>query len=91
LGRTVAELENSLGSGELTEWYSYYRLEPFGQWRDNYHAAILAEAIYNSSGRIKKPAKLHDFMIEPKQVKEQRKTKEMISFMRNVAKQNGKK
>lgn len=87
---TVSELKDRLGSGELTDWYTYYRLEPFGQWRDNYHSAVLAEAIYNTSGRTKKPAKLQDFMIEPKHVKQQRTTRETIALIKGLA-ANGKK
>lgn len=92
LGRTVGELEDSLGSKELNEWQAYYHIEPFGQWRDNYHAAMLATAIYNTSGRIKKPAKINDFMIEPPQITEQRKQKEVMALMQSLSRNNnGKK
>lgn len=92
LGRTVGELEDELGSKELIEWQAYYSLEPFGQWRENYHSAMIAEAIYNTSGRIKKPAKIHDFMIELPKVKEQRKQSEVMALMHSLSsKNNGKK
>ena len=42
LGRTVSELEDSLTSSELSDWIDYYQVEPWGAWRDNWHAAILA-------------------------------------------------
>jgi hypothetical protein len=47
LGRTVQELEQTMGSGEFSEWKAYYATEPFGQWRDNFHAAQIASILHN--------------------------------------------
>lgn len=44
-----------MSSSELEGWIEYYRLEPFGQWRDNYHSAQIAHLIYNLN-RGKSPA-----------------------------------
>lgn len=52
LGRTVAELEQTLTSQELTEWMAYYRVEPFGPWRDDYRAGQVM-ALYANSKRGK--------------------------------------
>ncbi|HEX6962109.1 MAG TPA: hypothetical protein VF175_09600 [Lacipirellula sp.] len=33
-------------------WQAYYRIEPWGVWRDNLHAGIIASAVYaaNANG-----------------------------------------
>jgi len=55
----VAELERSLTSSELTDWMAYYRLEPWGAWRDNFHAALIAAVTANKGAR--QPVALEDF------------------------------
>ncbi len=87
LGRTVAELEQSLGSGELTEWLVFYGIEPFGAVRDNLHAAIISSTIANYSGKLRTPIKnLTEFMIETPQVKRDRETRKTIAMMDAMAK-----
>ena len=56
LGRTVSEIEQDMPSSELTEWLAYYRLEPFGQERDNWHSATLASILVNTNRRKNTPA-----------------------------------
>jgi hypothetical protein len=89
LGRTVNELEQTLGSGELTEWIAFYRIEPFGSHRDNYHAAIIAATVANYSGKLKTPKQVHEFMIEHPDQKRERETKHTLAMMDILAK-NGK-
>jgi len=89
LGRTVAELETGLGSGELTEWKAYYHIEPFGQERDNWHAATIATVIANYSGKLRTPLHLDEFMLEPASVKKDRETKRTLAMMSAMAKKNG--
>ena len=59
LGRTVAELSATMGSSELSDWIDYYKLEPWGAWRDNYHAALIA------SMHAKEGTRLSEFFYEP--------------------------
>jgi hypothetical protein len=63
LGRTVAELERSLSSAELTEWAGYSLLEPFGQQRaDDGQRGIMA-LLYNANRAPKaKAVEPSDFM-----------------------------
>lgn len=63
LGRTVAELKDTLSSSEMSNWIEYYKLEPWGAWRDNWHASILASIMSGSDD-----AKMEDYMyryVEP--------------------------
>lgn len=56
LGRTVAELERSLTSAELTEWAGYHMLEPFGQQRaDDGQRGVMA-LLYNANRAAKSKA-----------------------------------
>ena len=61
---TVSELERRMGSRELVEWQVYYSMEPFGQWRDNIHAGLIAATVANTSGRQRKAAAAEDFMLK---------------------------
>jgi len=69
---TVAELSGRLSSKELTEWYAYYELEPFGQAIESLGHAITASTVY-AAHRGKKGKKLSykDFLPKIIEKKEQ--------------------
>jgi hypothetical protein len=58
---TVSELERTMPATELTEWIQFYGVEPFGEYRDDFRAAIVAFTVARSMGGGKS-AKLSDFM-----------------------------
>lgn len=82
----MAELEDTLGSGELTKWYAYYQIEPFGQWRDNYHAAMVAATIVNNIGKVKNAKQINDFMLEHPDLRRKRETSTTLAIMDALAK-----
>lgn len=86
LGRTVSEIEDSLGSGELNEWKAYYRIEPFGQERDNLHAANICAVIANYSGKLRTAKKVEEFMFQHPEIKRRRETNRTLSMMKAIAK-----
>lgn len=87
LGRTVTELEDTIGSAELTEWAAYYRIEPFGQWRDNWHAAIIASMLGNRWRGKTDPVKTEDdFIFRTTEQHKQRQTEKTIANLRTLAK-----
>lgn len=61
---TVTRLERELPHRELVEWAEEYRIDPWGTWRDNAHAALIASMIANafrrSGSRVFNP---EDFMM----------------------------
>lgn len=59
LGMTVRELEDRMGSAELSEWLALLRVEPWGPYRSDLSAAIVA---WSSAAPWCKEAKLGDFM-----------------------------
>ena len=86
MGRTVAELELSLGSAELSEWIAFYELEPFGPRRDNYHAGMIAAMIANSNrAKGAKAVSPSDFMLEDPATGAKKRTQTAISHLLHVA------
>ena len=88
LGRTVSELEQTLGSGELSEWKAYYLIEPFGQERDNWNTAMIAATVANYSGKLRVAKNIDDFMFIHPQVKRDKETMKTLSIMQAMAKKN---
>lgn len=44
---TVGDLSARMSAAELDEWVAFYRLEPFGEWRADYRAGIVASTVFN--------------------------------------------
>jgi hypothetical protein len=68
LGRTVAELEETMSGRELTEWMAYDSLEPFGEQRADLRSGIVASTIANchrSRGPAFKPQDFMPFVEKP--------------------------
>ena len=62
LGRTVAELQQTITSAEFADWCAYYTVEPWGYEVSNWRAGLVAATSANFSGRAKKSLKPSDFM-----------------------------
>ena len=83
---TVAELSERMGAGELARWVEYYRLEPFGQDRDNWHFGLLASMYTNS--KLKKGSKKvtpGDFFYKPAEEIAKNKITAMMAGMDSLA------
>ena len=85
LGRTVNELETSLSSSEFAEWMAYYTIEPFGQWRDNLHAAQITAMLYNINRGNGSALGVDDFMYLDDVAAQEKQDREFISRMTAVA------
>ena len=90
LGRTVAELEVSLGQSELQDWMRYWMVEPWGAVRDNMHAGVIASAVLMPhTKKGKRLATFEDFMLtDPATRQEKRRagTKATIAWLKAQAK-----
>lgn len=65
----------------------YWREEPWGPWRDNLHAAIIARAVIKAGGHFKEP-KLDVFMLKSrsqKQAEEQAAGKGVMAMFKAIA------
>ena len=60
LGKTVREIEDTMPASELTEWALFYQMHPFGEFRADLRAGIVASVIAQTAGN--KTAKPSDFM-----------------------------
>jgi hypothetical protein len=56
----VREIEDTMPATELTEWALFYQQHPFGEFRADLRAGIVASVIATTSGN--KNAKPTDFM-----------------------------
>lgn len=71
---TVSRLERELPYRELVEWMEEYRRDPWGTWRDNTHAAMIANILANAHrGKDTRPFSIDDFMLLDPEVAAQRK------------------
>lgn len=65
LGKTVTELRACLPHAEFVEWCAFYSIEPFGEWRADLRAGIVAATVRNGYApwvNPEFPAKPIDFM-----------------------------
>jgi len=52
-----------LTARQVAEWAAYYRIEPWGEERGDYRAAIISSTVYNMQrGKKSKPLTPKDFM-----------------------------
>ncbi|MFA5161866.1 MAG: DUF4035 domain-containing protein [Elusimicrobiales bacterium] len=80
---TVSELLSRVSSRELTEWQTYYELEPFGEDRADLRAGIVASTVANVSRKSgTKPYKAQDFM--PKFGKEKQDWREQLEMVKAI-------
>jgi hypothetical protein len=51
-----------MSSDEFTDWMLYYQLNPFGPWRGDVQAALVARTIANANAPKGKKFHIKDFM-----------------------------
>lgn len=85
LGRTTRELELTMGSAELSEWFEYHAIEPWGAQRDNYHSAQIAALLYNINRGKQKPVTSQDFMFMDPETAQELKDREAVSFLSSLS------
>ena len=91
---TVRELLERIDSRELAEWVAFYSIEPFGGYRDDLQAGIVASTIANCnrSSRSSRSFSPKDFMpigdhTKPRQMDEE----DMFEAMKEIAEQQDAK
>jgi len=82
MGRTVAELDETMSSSEYSDWLEYYELSPFGPWRDNFHSAQICALLYNANRGKSRPLGIDDFMYVDRITAELRKEKEFLAALK---------
>lgn len=87
---TVKELLERMDSRELTEWFVYYTLEPFGEERADVRQAIASCTMANLW--TKQRHKINDFMPVFKKARktgERQTTEEMKALLMSIGKVKG--
>ena len=73
-------------AGEFLEWMQYERIEPFGAWRDNWHAAMIASILANANRKPNSPPiPMDEFMYTDPATAQERKDAAMIAFIEGLA------
>lgn len=87
LGMTIAELETRMSADELDRWHLYWSEEPWGSWRDNAHAGLIAAAGVNLwLKKGSKPATFEDFMLISRTQRRARDTEQSLAWLEAMAK-----
>lgn len=75
-----------MDAAEFDGWQRYYAVEPFGAYRDNLHAGIIASAVINSTaGRRGRSVSPGDFVLRTKAEERDATTRKSLAFLRAVA------
>ena len=89
---TVRELLNRIDSSELTEWAAFYSLEPFGDFRSDMQAGIIASTIANCNrSKHSKTFKPIDFMPLVKEEPKQMSGDEIKNVLKAMAEEQNNK
>jgi hypothetical protein len=69
----------------------YERIEPWGAWRDNWHAALLATMFGNAFRDPKRsqPMRMSDFFYRDSVTAQKRADQELLANLRVLKKTNG--
>lgn len=86
MGKTIAELETTLGASELDDWYSYWSEEPWGAWRDNVHAGLIAAACLSPYQKPGHRVTHEDFMLKSADKRRADDTAQSLDWLTAVAK-----
>jgi len=86
---SVREAQQRIDSAEFAEWIAYHRIDPFGEFRDDYRFAMLCDVICKMQG-TKNKTKAEDFLLdfEPKEKKSQ-SVDEMKNALRRTLQSQG--
>lgn len=86
MGKTVAELEATLGAAELDDWYAYWGEEPWGAYRDNVHAGLIAAACLAPYQKPGSKVTYEDFMLKSAEKRRADDTSQSLDWLMAVAK-----
>ena len=83
----MGELLTVISSDELTEWAAYYKLEPFGEYRQDLRAAIVSSTVWNVQADKKHKLTIDDFMprFQPAQPKRGMTADEAMDALKRIA------
>ena len=86
-GIPQSDIETSVSARDVDEMARLFRDEPWGPWRDNLHAGLIASTMANAfRGKDTKPYSYEDFMLmSPDESRERREQKQRAARVALVA------
>jgi hypothetical protein len=82
----VEEMKESLTQRAYLNWQKYWVEEPWGPFRENLHAAIIAREVRRPNMRKGTRTKLDDFMVVNPEARRKAASANMIDFLKLVSK-----
>lgn len=80
-----------MGAREYDDWSAYYAVEPWGSYRDNLHAGIIAATVANAhKGKRAKALTPADFMLRSKSEQRATDTRRSLAHLRAIAQKRPK-
>jgi hypothetical protein len=84
---TVGELGERMSAREFAAWQDFYQRNPFGSWRDNFHAAMMCSLTYNINSKSNK--NLDEFFFRTKEEASKQSTENTLNSLMAMAKTDG--
>lgn len=93
LGRTVGEMRATLPWDEYCGWLAYWQVEPWGPWRDNVHAAIIAREVTRANARLRRGAKLDlaSYMVIDPEERQRAANERVVAMLQAMAVMGGRR
>jgi len=70
---------------EYLSWRKYWEVEPWGSWRDNAHAAIIAREIRRPQLKKGTKVSIEDFMMTPPEHRQQQANSHYLGLLKLLA------
>ena len=81
----------SLSLREYLGWRKYWQVEPWGPWRDNMHAAIIARELRRPQVKPGTRVTHEEFMLRDPLERKRQGNLNLLAFLRSVAKRKPSK
>jgi hypothetical protein len=79
----------SLSERAYRKWQAYWSVEPWGPWRDNLHAAIIAREVRRPYTRRGVTLALEPFMLQAPEARAQAATDKFAAWLGVMASRSG--
>lgn len=85
LGMSVARCQQEVSSAEFAMWMAYYQVEPFGEERADWRAAIMPVMFANAfKGQGGRTYQISDFMYSGKKPRRRQTAAQMEAVLRGI-------
>lgn len=81
----------AIGASDYDLLLRYWRAEPWGSYRDNMHAALIANEVRRPYRKNPLEGSFEDFMLQDRSKLEASKTNKFLAFLRAMAKPKAQK